>query len=103
MKLWDAAAPHFISDLPSTMSSAARIRGPISAALWGLAEFVLLGLVSLLRIPGFSPMPSKPYGILLLVLLLGLWNLLCWFVADPRAFIPTVHMFGELLVVPARN
>lgn len=98
MKLWDAAAPHFTSDLPTTLSSAARIRGPVSAALWGVAEFVLLGLVSLLRVPGFSPMPSKPFGILLLVVLLAVWNIFCWFVADPRAFIPTVRMFGELPV-----
>lgn len=97
MKLWDAAAPHFTSDFPTTLSSVARIRGPVSAALWGVAEFVLLGLVSLLRVPGFSPMPSKPVGILLLVMLLASWNIFFWFVADPRSFIPTVRMFGELL------
>lgn len=78
MKLWDVLAPH-IADLPPALSSSFRVRGPISAAMWGVAELCGLAALSLLRIPGMSP--SKK-NLVVIVLVLVAWNLTCWFLAD---------------------
>jgi nucleoporin POM152 len=78
MKLWDVLAPHF-ADLPPALSSSLRVRGPISAAAWGVAELLGLSALSLLRIPGMSP--SKK-NIVFIVLVLVVWNVVCWFLAD---------------------
>jgi len=78
MKLWDVVAPHF-ADLPPALSSSVRIRGPISAAMWGVAELFGLAALSLLRIPGMSP--SKKNLAFIVVVLIA-WNVACWFLAD---------------------
>lgn len=75
MKLWDILAPHF-TDLPS---SATRVRGPWSAALWCGIELFGIAAISLLRIPGLS-VSMRKMG-LIVPLVFG-WNLACWFLAD---------------------
>jgi nucleoporin POM152 len=78
MKLWDVIAPHF-ADLPPALSSDLRVRGPVSATLWGLTELGGLAALSLLRIPGMSPSRKNFVSI---VIILALWNVTCWFLAD---------------------
>lgn len=113
MKLWDVLAPHITGDLPTALSSATRLRGPWSAAVWFAVELLAVAAVSLLRIPGLSPAPSK---FALIAPLLVLWNVACWFLADvscvkrpevthpqPIAFVPKVTMFGELVTQDAAH
>ncbi|TXT07511.1 hypothetical protein VHUM_03231 [Vanrija humicola] len=93
MKVWDVVAPHITGDLPTALSSATRLRGPWSAAVWFGVEMLAIAAVSLLRIPGLSPSPGK---FALIAPLLVLLNVACWFLADPIAFVPKVSMFGPV-------
>lgn len=79
MKLWDVLAPHFAADLPASLSSAARVRGPWSAGLWAGGELAAVAAIALLRIPGLSPSSGR---IVALVPLLVVWNTICWFLAE---------------------
>lgn len=89
MKLWDILAPHF-TELPST---ATRLRGPWSAAGWSVAELVAIAAVSLLRIPGLSVAPKK-FGLLVPVVIL--WNVVCWFLADVSGLVGLQRARREL-------
>ncbi|CAK9785517.1 hypothetical protein CC85DRAFT_329236 [Cutaneotrichosporon oleaginosum] len=92
MKVWDAIAPHF-TELPTAFSTATRVRGPWSAGIWTAVEVGAVLAIALLRIPNLSP---EPRSLALMVPLFALWNIACWFLSDPAAFIPKVSMFGPV-------
>ncbi|BEJ16915.1 hypothetical protein CspHIS471_0603160 [Cutaneotrichosporon sp. HIS471] len=92
MKVWDSVAPHF-TELPTTLSTVTRVRGPWSAAIWTAIEVAAVLTISLLRIPNLSP---ERRSLIIMVPLFTLWNVVCWFLADPAAFIPKASMFGPI-------
>ncbi|EIW69014.1 hypothetical protein TREMEDRAFT_71756 [Tremella mesenterica DSM 1558] len=90
-KIWDIIAPYLITNPEPTWSSALRIEGPLSATLWTLFELSTFFGISLLRIPLLSPSTTQ---LVKIAALLILWNLACWLIAEPGAFLLRLNLFG---------